>query len=266
MAGKRSIGNLLKNNFIDATRAELIDAHTLLLGTAPTESFTDEELRTVVQGSREQRSEPRVATMQPPQPEGEPTPVKAKGIPNLGTTGKWGGRMRRVTLQKRTDTQEEYCQPVGWNGLIWNVPVGVPVDMPYPWFNSMVNTKLKDEGSDAVSEFVKVPGTKGKVVKVITPTVKDTIPFIDHGDVPGTENLPTSYFDFFTREAKATECFKNKTRSALIGIHNILFEQMPMFAFRDMTNHDIRLKIAMALGGDIEDIMRDEQYDLEAVG
>ena len=26
MAGKRSIGNLLKNNFIDATRAELIDA------------------------------------------------------------------------------------------------------------------------------------------------------------------------------------------------------------------------------------------------
>ncbi len=264
MAGKRSIGNLLKNNFIDATRAELIDAHTLLLGTAPAESFTDEELRTVVQGSREQRSEPRVATMEPPQPEGEPTPVKAKGIPNLGTTGKWGGRMRRVTLQRRTDTQEAYCQPVGWNGLIWNVPVGVPVDMPWPYYESMRNTQLRDDGSDAVSRYER--DGKGKVTKIITPTVKDTIPFIDHGDVPGTENLPTSYFDFFTREAKATECFKNKTRSALIGIHNILFEQMPMFAFRDMTNHDIRLKIAMALGGDIEDIMRDEQYDLVAAG
>lgn len=243
----------MQNDFEDATRNELAKVYEDKSGTPAPTSLTDEELRNSVRtmwGAKEPSYQNAVQSV-------ESTP-KAKGLPNLSSTGKWEGRMRRVTIIKRDNCQHNYAQPVGWNGLIWNVPVGEPVDMPWPYYESVKNTLLWDTGSDAVSEYVRDKG--GRVSKVITPTASETIRIVDHGDVPGTEHLPTSYFDHFLREAMATQGFFGYKRAKLIAIRQILKETEPVTFFRDMTDYDIRLEIAVVLGPEVEDILMNEQF------
>lgn len=254
MAGKRTPGTLLKNNFEDATRAELESAHELKTGNTPSNSFTVEELRSVVQAIWGETHVQAPLTQAPPTPISAP---KNKGIPNLGSSGVWEGRKRRVTLLKR-DTKLDYSQPIGWNGSIWNVPVGVAVDMPWPYWESLQHTMTTDNGSDDVVEWVRKPG--GRLEKHVTPITTPTIKYIDHGDVEGTEDLPTSYWDFYRREAMKNNCFEGKHRSVLITIHNTLKDPLPAAYFRDMRDIDIRIEIAQVLGTDIADSLQGQMY------
>lgn len=255
MAGKRTVGTLLQNNFADATRLELEAAHEQKTGTAPSNSFTLEELRQVVQALwGEKAVEAPIVKVE------AATPIsasKTKGVPNLGQSGTWEGRKRRVTILKR-DTKLDYSQPIGWNGSIWNVPVGTPVDMPWPYWESLQNTLSTDYGSDDVVEWVRKPG--GRLEKHVTPITTPTINYIDHGDVPGTEDLPTSYYDFYRREALKNNCFEGKHRSVLIAIHNTLKDPLPAAYFRDMRDIDIRIEIAQVLGTDVADSLQGQMY------
>lgn len=262
MAGKRTPGTLIKSAFVDATRLELNDAYKLKTGNDPVDGFSDEELREVVKALWGTTESGRTATMEPVSDEPQ-TPInqpKLKGIPNLSISGKWGGRMRRVTIIKR-ETEAEYSQPLGWNGVIWNAPVGIPLDMPWPYWESLKNTSSTDYGSEAVAHFVTESG--GKAYKVSKPKTTQTIRYMDHGDVEDTQDLATSYWDFFRNEALKNDCFKGKNRSTVIGIHNKLFEPQSMWNFRDMKDHDIRMRIAMCLGSDIESLMENEAYEQE---
>lgn len=258
MAGKRTAGTLIKSNFDDATRLELEAAHELKVGHAPSSSFTEEELRAVVRKLWTPGDDGRHATAAP-ETEEAPRPIaKMKGVPNLGPSGKWGGRMRRVTIIKRTDTEAEYAQPVGWDGVIWNMPVGVPVDMPWPYWQSLLHTTMTDAGSDKAVEWVRKKG--GRLEKHTTPVTRQTINYIDHGDVPGTEDLPLSYWDFYRREALSNNCFESKHRSVLIQIHNTLKDPLPAAFFRDMRDIDIRIEIAQSLGTDVADTLQSQMY------
>lgn len=253
MAGLRSVAKLMQNDFEDATRKELEKVYEDRSGTPAPQSLSDDELRASVRriwGTAQPSYKNKVESV-------ESTP-KAKGLPNLSSTGKWEGRMRRVTIIKRDNTQADYAQPVGWNGLIWNVPVGVPVDMPWPYYESVKNTLLWDTGSDAVSEYVRDKG--GRVSKIVTPTATETIRLVDHGDVPGTEDLPTSYYHHFMREALRSSGFEGYKRAKLIAIRQILKETEPVTFFRDMTDYDIRLEIAVVLGPQVEEILMNEQF------
>lgn len=256
MAGKRTPGTLLKNNFEDATRTELESAHELKTGNPPSHSFTDDELREVV---RKLWGETTAQAPITPAPSATPiSALKARGIPNFGQSGKWEGRMRRVTILKRPDCEHEYAQPVGWNGTIWNMLVGVPVDMPWPYWESLRNTESTDAGSEKAVEWVRAKG--GRLEKHVTPITKPTINYIDHGDVEGTEDLPTSYWDFYRREAIRTNCFEGKHRSVLITIHNTLKDPLPAAYFRDMRDIDIRIEIAQVLGTDVADSLQGQMY------
>ena len=221
------------------------------------EGLDDEQLRQECRRAFSMNA-PIAATGTPEPPAVGASPIRPKGIPNLGSTGKWEGRKRLVTIIKRDNTKQDYAQPVGWDGVIWNVPVGVPVEMPWPYWESLKNTKLLDSGSDAVSKWER--GQDGRMFKIVTPTLTDTIRHIDHGDVPGTEELPTSYWDFFFHEARKTNCFYGKSRSMLVHVHNILMEPKPMTFYRDMKDDDIRLAIAQSLGTEIENVLQSQMY------
>lgn len=259
MARPRTVGTLIKNNFDDATRHELELAHDMKFGSPPSQSMTEDELREVVRTGYVQQG-----TAKPPQSHDatvEPVsqPRSRGRVPNLGTTGEWEGRKRRVTFHQQDGSKLQQVQPVGWNGIIWQIPLETPVDMPWPYWESAQRTGVRDEGSEQVTKWVNTPD--GRLEKHVTPVVKPTLRYTDHGDVPGTEDLPTSYWDFFHREAVRTNCFANLNRSGLVMVYNKLHEAQPMWFFRDMRDEDIRMKIAMTLGTDIEEILQNELYE-----
>lgn len=262
MARPRTVGTLLKTAFVDATRHEMEAAYDIKFGHTPAPSLSDDELRAELVKAFTPGETGHVGTARPLAHQRTPdAPINhgTRGrIPNLAPTGRWDGRMRRVTFLQQDGSPKQEVQPVGWDGVIWNIPLNTPVDMPWPYWEAAQQTAVRDEGSDAVTKWVSTPD--GRLEKHVTPSVKPTVRWIDHGDVPGTEDLPTSYFDFFRREAQRTHCFAGMNRPALVMVYNKLHEAQPMWYFRDMRDEDIRMKIAMTLGTDIEAILQDELY------
>lgn len=263
---KRALGKLLTNNFADATREEMREAYAQKFQRPleNDESITDESLRQMLAAAFTQ---PVVPTAQAPHQDVIPPPrilpardpaMRTK-IPQLNPSGRWDGRMRRCTFRQRHGSPNQQCESVGWNGLVWNILLDTPVDMPWPYYLAALNTLMKDEGSLEVSDWVKQKDKR--LMKVVTPRYIKTVNFDDHGDVPGTENLPIDYVDYFQREAERTRVFSKYGRPALVMIHNILHEQLPMTFFRDMSDADIRMAIAVRLGTHYEQILQDEFYE-----
>lgn len=254
MANRRSIGNLLKNNFADAARSEMDAAHDLKFAAEDRVALSDEDLRAKLRKAFLGSQHPGAS---------EPTPRNlALGnlnkVPNLRSTGQWDGRMRLVTFNQQHGSPLQEVQPVGWDGVIWNIPLGQAVQMPYPYWRSAQNTLSTDHGSDAVTQWEKT--RDGRLVKVTTPKTTPTLNYVDHGDVPGTEDLPEDYVDFFQREAKRTNLFKGYKRPVLFGIYNTLMPPLPMSAFRDMSDDDIRVDIAQTLGTEYVTMLQNEMY------
>lgn len=259
---KRTIGALLKTKFATASREELNDAYGEKFGQSAAPSLSDDEIRTeLVQaygliGKATQEPPGTDEPAQTPITTGQrKTPLGA--IPNLGMTGKWGGRTRLVTFHAMSDKQE--TQPLGLNGTTWNAPLNVQLEVPWGYWFSAQNCKMWDTGSDAVTTWVKTKD--GRLEKHVTPTFKETIRYTDHGDKPGTEDLPIGYADFFGRKARETSMFKGFGRPLLVMIHNYLHEPQPMGYFRDMRDEDIRIKIAQTLGTPYEEILQNELWE-----
>lgn len=272
---KRTIGTLIKTAFANATREEMNEAFTTKFpGNAPP-SLSDDELR----------AELVKAYAPSPVPPGHDAPVVAPihagvpkapaglgKIPNLRVSGPWEGRARKMIFRKNLQSKYsgEPSQSLGWNGNIWPVPLNVEVKVPWPYYQSAINTLLWDNGSDAVSEFVQ-QGKDKRLVKITKPTATQTIDYSDLGDWPGTEDLPIDYVDFFQRKARETGMFKGFGRPVLIMIHNIL--EVPrrnmsgtappegMAFFRDMRDEDIRIAIAEFLGTPFVEMLQNELWE-----
>jgi hypothetical protein len=257
MAGLRSIGTLLITKFEDATRKEMDKAYEQKFQIDAPPSLTDAELRHELVKAYN--------VVAPQEREAPATPIshgqapKGMKMPQLNATGRWDGRMRRVTFLPQDGSKKQETQPVGWDGIIWVIKLGEPVDMPWPFWEAARNTILKDDGSEEVSKWHHTPD--GRLEKHITPSYRKTVNYIDHGDVPGTEDLPIGYADFFHREAVKTQCFKTFNRAALVMVFNKLHEPQPMWYFRDMRDDDIRMRIAMTLGTDVESVLQDTMYE-----
>jgi hypothetical protein len=269
---KRTIGALLKMKFATATREEMNDAYADKFGSAPSSNLTDDDVRTELVRAYGLAK----ATIDPPgtdQPAQTPivtgvakkTPIGA--IPNLGPTGKWGGRTRLVTFFPMSDKQE--TQPLGLNGVTWYAPLNVQLEVPWGYWASAQGCKHWDTGSDAVTEWVKTKD--GRLEKHCTPKAVETIRYTDHGDKPGTEDLPISYADFFQRKARETQMFSSFPRPVLTMIHDML--EIPrrnmdgssvepgMAFFRDMRDEDIRVKIAQTLGPEFEEMLQNQMWE-----
>lgn len=271
---KRTIGTLIKTGFVNATREEMNDAYAAKFGAAPSANLPDEAVR----------NDLAKAYAPSPVPPGHDEPVVAPihvgvakapqglgKIPNLRVSGPWEGRCRKMIFRKNLQSKYsgEPSQSLGWNGHIWPVPLNVEVKVPWPYYQSAINTKLWDTGSDDVSEFVKTKD--GRLEKHITPKAKETIDYSDLGDWPGTENLPIDYVDFFQRKAKETGMFKAFQRPVLIMIFNLL--EVPrrnmngtappegMAFFRDMRDEDIRIAIAEFLGTPFVEMLQNELWE-----
>lgn len=269
---KRTIGAILKTKFAGASREEMIPLYRDKLGSEPQPNLTDEEVRNALveaYGLQKATIAPPGTDQAPAQPlmAGVPRKTVLGRIPNLGQTGKWEGRARLVTFRPMSDKQE--TQPLGWNGLIWYAPLNVAVPVPWPYWFAAQNCKLWDTGSDAVTSWVKAKD--GRLEKHCKPVSKDTIRYEDHGDVPGTEDLPIDYSDFFMRKAHETHMFRGFSRPLLVMIHDMLgcprrnmdgtAPPAGMAFFRDMRDEDIRIKIAETLGTPFEQILQNELWD-----
>lgn len=271
---KRTIGTLIKTQFATASREEMNEAYTTKFnGTAPP-SFSDDELRAELVKAYAPSPVPPGHYDPVPSPIAAGVPKAPAGlgkIPNLRVSGPWEGRARKMIFRKNMQSKYsgEPAQSLGWNGNIWPVPLNVEVKVPWPYYQSAINTKLWDNGSDDVTEWVR---TKDKrLEKHVTPKAIDTIDYSDLGDWPGTEDLPIDYVDFFQRKARETQMFKGFGRPVLIMIHNILevprrnmSGQAPpegMAFFRDMRDEDIRIAIAEFLGTPYVEMLQNELWE-----
>ncbi len=269
MSRKFNLATLVANQFADATREEMNKAFEIHTNHASPD-IDDDALRARLVTMYTPNDEGEIPTMQPPA-SGDTVPkprVAGARIPNLRPTGKWEGRMRRVTVHKFAESSPDHAVTLGWEGIKWNVPLDVTVDMPWPYWQSLYHTDFIDDRSDAVTKWPVDPET-GKISCERTSRRIKTQRYEDHGDTPGTENLPEDYVGYFRSEAHRTNCFERHNRSALMAIHNILLEPRgPKYNeeafnatyFRDMKDIDIRIRIAGALGPDMEAMLNEAVY------
>lgn len=255
---------LLADEFRSADREQLDKAHEIKFKYA-SPAISDEELRIRLVTAFQADAEGLIETALPPSHYDRTPSQKMAGnkIPNLRPTGKWEGRMRRVTIRKKDQESKSGAFKVGWEGVLWAIAYDTPVDMPWPYWQSLKNTDFLDDRSLNVTKFDHAED--GQLIVTRTPRWIKTVMYDDFGDVPGTENLPESYFDFYLKEARRTNCFEGFSRQALMMIHNTLIEPKKVafdaVYFRDMKDVDIRLAIAQVMGPEILDMMNNAVYD-----
>lgn len=275
MSRKFNLATLVQTQFSEASREEMDKAYEIKKGHA-SPMIDDEALRVELVAMYQPDETGEIRTMEPPASRdttpGRAVEQRAIGhMPNLRPTGKWEGRKRRVTIHKFSESSPDYAVTLGFNGEKWSPPMNVPVDMPWGYWQSLLNTDFIDDRSDAVTKWPRDEET-GKISCVRTSRRIKTQRYTDHGDVPGTENLPRDYSEFFQREAKRTNCFRGYSRSALMTIHNILIEPYGKTAtgtavvfdtayFQHMSNLDLRIKIANPLGPEVVAIMETESFE-----
>lgn len=265
MARKFNLATLVSTQFADATREEMNTAYEIKFNTT-SPIISDDELRERLIAAYTPDEQGDAPTLQPPTA-GDTTPKQRVGgnrIPNLRPTGKWEGRMRRVTIHKTDENTQSGAKRIGWEGILWTIAFDTPVDMPWPYWQSLINTDFIDDRSDNVTKWVR--DETGKLSCERTSRAIKTVRYTDHGDVPGTEHLPEDYVSYFRSEALRTNCFNGFPRAALMMVHNILLEPagdvraFNALYFRDLQDVDLRIKIAGALGPQVEDIMNNVVY------
>ena len=261
MANKFDLDALKASNFEGAARTHVEKAYLLLTGNDPdsVDGLPLEEMRTECQKitalENINKSAPTLADVE--------APKKGLGrIPNLGLSGKWEGRMRRVTVHNPDPESARETITVGWEGYPWTIAYGVEVDMPWPYWESLRSAVVRDEGSDKVVTWEAIKGRGFR--KVINATERLTHNYTDHGDVPGTESLPTCYSDFFRRKAMETACFKEIPHAMLLRVYEILFDGPPVDRDHKLVQLDhtqLRWRIAQRLGPELVSVMNNEIFE-----
>lgn len=185
-------------------------------------------------------------------------PLALAKLPNLTGNGRWDGRMRRVTYIKSDPNSSEDVVTPRWEMVKQDCITGQPTDLIWPLYQNLiaaVDLKLEKD-----FEYEKTGKWKGRLIvneRTIS-TPKFTI--IDHGDVPGTEDKPCDYDEYFKMVARETCVFSGVTRALLMKVHAIMFGVVPITEMSVVSDQDLRLKIAVRMGPEFEDMMSAELF------
>lgn len=253
-------------NFKINDRGHLAKAQNILLGYEPYDIDTIAVIRTRLQDAvgnvpraTEEATETTVSNVTAIG-SAKTQPVSLRRLPNLygNGNGKWEGRMRRVKFIPRDRKEGEQVITARWEELKQDVIADQITDMPWPLYMNF--SQAEDREYEKVHTLEPSGKYKGRL---ITTEIERSTPkynYIDLGDVPGTEDLPESFYDYFCKLAKQTRMFLNIARPLLLKVHGILYEVRPMTAFLGVTDQDIRVEIAVRLGPDYEEMMQAELY------
>lgn len=259
MANVFDLDALKARNFEDAPRTHIQKAYLLMTG-EPEESIKDRDVSELVAECQRLNALENINKSAPPLPA-----ESKKGIgriPNLGLSGKWEGRMRRVVVHNPDPDSKKRTITVGWEGYAWTIAYGVEVDMPWPYWTALNNAVVKDESSVRVTKWDR--DEDGQWQKTITPSIRHTHNFTDMGDVPDTESLPTCYSDFFQQKARETQVFREIPHAMLLRIYEILFDGPPVDRDHKIVQLDhtqLRWRIAQRLGPDLVALMNTEIFE-----
>lgn len=114
-----------------------------------------------------------------------------ESIPNLSPTGIWQGKRARIRRIK-TGNNDIGGAIFRWNGYPLIIPIGVEVDIPWPFLNII---------EDAVGMTLTIdqeddPNNKARVINKQTKEFYQKYPIEMRGVTPGTENLPESPWEY----------------------------------------------------------------------
>ncbi|KAF1008996.1 MAG: hypothetical protein GAK28_00628 [Luteibacter sp.] len=162
--------------------------------------------------------------------------------PNLGPSGRWGGRYRRVRLSKTDYYQNFVGFPISWEGQIKYFHFDTELDMPWPYYEALRNMieiqVSKDLSADGRSVITKE-------------TRRPVIPFSDLGDTPGTEGLPCSMIEYVQEVAKSSSHFAGATRRDLVRVMRWLHGPQTNVTTKEMSDEEIRDELLTFIGVDI---------------
>lgn len=162
--------------------------------------------------------------------------------PNLGPSGRWGGRYRRVRLV-RTDFYKNFnAFPISWEGALKYFHFDTEIDMAWPYFEALRNMR-----ETTITKVLSADGRSAETREV----TNQVLPFSDMGDTPGTESLPTSMVEYVQRVAKGNDFFAATPRRDLVRIMRWLHGQSANVTTKDMSDDEIRDSILSFIGVDI---------------
>lgn len=274
---KFNLAKMRAARFEGFSRAHLVQAGELILGVAPDGDSSDDDVIAALCGSC---NLPRARPEGPQIPPGERVVETAKAagaailpqprvgrlgrIPNLSSSGKWEGRKRRV--QFALADNPEGTITIRWEEQKWTIQTPDIVDMPWPYWQRVLTSVHVDDRSNKARKFKH--DDDGKLYVITKPKKKATYNFVDLGDVPGMENLPLSYWDFFRTEAlkKGNDCFKAFGRTALVMIYNKLTDVQSSKFYDGKDNTTLRRLIAEILDPSLVELLDEEAYASEAAG
>lgn len=273
-SAKFNLAKMRAARFTGFSRAHLNKAAEMLNGITPDASDSDDEVTAALCAACNMPA-PREGGEQKPPGEREVAERVASGvamlpqpkvghlgrIPNLSSTGRWEGRRRRV--QFALADNPEGTITLGWDAnQKWTIQTPDIIDMPWPYWQRVVTAIHVDDKSNKARRFKH--DDDGKLYVITKPKKKALYQFVDLGDVPGTENLPLSYWDFFRKEGLKNFCFRGFGRSALVMIYNKLTDVQSSKFYDGKDNAVLRRLIAEILDPSLTQLMDEEAYEQEA--
>ena len=162
--------------------------------------------------------------------------------PNLGPSGRWGGRYRRVRLV-RTDFYKKFVGfPISWDGAIKYFHFDTDIDMPWPYYEVLRNMR-----ETQIIKTLSADGRKAETREV----TNQVLPYSDLGDVPGTEGLPTSMVEYVQRVAVGCDNFAKTERRDLIRVLRWLYGAPANVMAKSLSDDEVRDRILTFIGVDI---------------
>lgn len=252
------------NHFKTNDRGYLAKCQTIMLGYEPEDIDTVAVIRTRLQdalGAVPRETVPEVASNITQISAAKSKPLSLTRMPNLSGNGKWEGRMRRIKYIPRSSDAGEQVVVCRWEEMKQDVIAEQEQDLPWPlYMNFCQAVDIQYWKEHLLDEGREDPKMKGRLITIEHEKQTPKYKFMDYGDVPGTADLPESYFDYFQKLAEQTGVFKGITRTLILKVHGILFGIKPMTAFIGVTDEDLRMQIAVSLGPKYEEIMQAELY------
>lgn len=162
--------------------------------------------------------------------------------PNLGASGRWSGRYRRIRLV-RTDSYKNFnAFPICWEGVQKYFHFDTELDMPFPYYEALKNMRE--------TTIIKKLSADGRQVETREVT-NQVLPFSDMGDTPGTEDLPRSMVEYVQWLARGHGFFKSTERRDLVRIMRWLHGPQANVSTKDQTDDEIRDDLLTFIGVDI---------------
>jgi hypothetical protein len=275
-----NLAKMRAERFMGFPTAHLIKAYEMLLGESPESGLPDAMLIEKLCGAVGMPAPREGGPQKPPGAEESVRPdvIAARTpklgrigrLPNLSSIGKWEGRWRRVQFGP-TGTASETIT-LGWDAQTrWPILVPDIVDLPWPYWCRVRDSVHVDTLSNKARKWVRDEETEQlmTVVKIDKKTGQPGIRrpvynYVDMGDVPGTEHLPTGYFEYFQEQARETNMFEGFGRQSLVMVHGKLRDGVPSTYYEKRDSTDLRYRIAEILGPFAVDMVNEQVYTEEA--